>query len=98
PEIIVKAWPKLAEFCTPQVVGSHLDGIPCVNPSKADLSKVKLGTISVAAGQAAYDWLIYAIDECLAGRADGIVTCPLHNEGLHAAGIDRKSTRLNSSH
>ena len=43
--------------------------------------------MSAAAGRAAYDWLVYAIDECLARRADGIVTCPLHKEGLHAAGV-----------
>lgn len=61
--------------------------IPIVNPSAADLSKVKLGEVSAEAGRAAYDWLCYAIDECLAGRADGIVTCPLHKEGLHAAGV-----------
>jgi 4-hydroxythreonine-4-phosphate dehydrogenase len=52
------------------------------------LSRVKLGEVSAEAGRAAYDWLVYAIDECLAGRADGIVTCPLHKEGLHAAGVD----------
>lgn len=61
--------------------------IPIVNPSKADLSRVKLGEVSAEAGRAAYDWLCFAIDECLAGRADGIVTCPLHKEGLHAAGV-----------
>lgn len=61
--------------------------IPFVNPSAADLSCVKYGRVSAEAGRAAYDWLVYAIDECLAGRADGIVTCPLHKEGLHAAGV-----------
>jgi 4-hydroxythreonine-4-phosphate dehydrogenase len=62
--------------------------VPLINPSKADLSVVRTGEVSAAAGRAAYDWLVYAIDECLAGRADGIVTCPLHKEGLHAAGVN----------
>lgn len=62
-------------------------GVPCVNPSTADLSGVRFGEVSAAAGRAAYDWLVYAIDECLAGRADGVVTLPLHKEGLHAAGV-----------
>ncbi|MFO0849599.1 MAG: 4-hydroxythreonine-4-phosphate dehydrogenase PdxA [Gemmataceae bacterium] len=91
PEIVAKAWPKLPEFCTPTVVGDPdrlPAGVPCVNPSAADLSGVRLGGVSAEAGRAAYDWLVYAIDECLAGRADGIVTCPLHKEGLHAAGVD----------
>ncbi len=91
PEVVAKAWPKLHEYADPVVVGDPARlpaGVPCVNPSKADLSGVRLGEVSAAAGRAAYDWLAYAIDECLAGRADGIVTCPLHKEGLHAAGAD----------
>lgn len=90
PEVVAKAWPKLREYCQPVVVGDPTRlpaDIPCVNPSSADLSAVRVGEVSAAAGRAAYDWLAYAIDECLAGRADGIVTCPLHKEGLHAAGV-----------
>jgi 4-hydroxythreonine-4-phosphate dehydrogenase len=91
PEIVAKAWPYLTAHCRPTVVGDPArlpPGIPCVNPSSADLAMVPVGTVTAVAGRAAYDWLVYAIDECLAGRADGIVTCPLHKEGLHAAGID----------
>ena len=90
PEIVAKAWPTLHAHCQPVVVGSPEflpAGVRCVNPSAADLSRVKLGAVRGEAGQAAYDWLCFAIDECLAGRADGIVTCPLHKEGLHAAGV-----------
>jgi len=90
PEIVAKAWPQLHEYCQPVVIGDPARlpaGLPVVNPSSADLSGVKLGEVSAEAGKAAYDWLCYAIDECLAGRADGIVTCPLHKEGLHAAGV-----------
>lgn len=91
PEIIAKAWPHFAAHCRPTVVGDPVrlpPGIHCVNPSQADLSRVPVGVVTADAGRAAYDWLCFAIDECLAGRADGIVTCPLHKEGLHAAGID----------
>lgn len=90
PEIVAQAWPRLHSHCQPVVIGDPRflpAGIPCVNPSSADLSGVIRGQVSAEAGQAAYDWLCYAIDECLAGRADGIVTCPLHKEGLHAAGV-----------
>lgn len=90
PEVIAKAWPALLAVCRPTVVGDPArlpPGVPCVNPSAADLSRVELGKVSAEAGRAAYDWLVYAIDECLAGRADGIVTLPLHKEGLHAAGV-----------
>jgi len=91
PEIVAAAWPALGAHCQPVVIGDPAklpSGIACVNPSTADLSNVRLGRISADAGRAAYDWLCFAIDECLAGRADGIVTCPLHKEGLHAAGIE----------
>jgi 4-hydroxythreonine-4-phosphate dehydrogenase len=90
PEIVARAWPKLTAVCDPVVVGDPTrlpEEIPCVNPSSADLSNVRIGQVSAEAGRAAFDWLVYAIDECLAGRADGIVTCPLHKEGLHAAGV-----------
>jgi 4-hydroxythreonine-4-phosphate dehydrogenase len=91
PEIVGTAWPTLHEYCRPVVIGDPArlpPDIPAVNPSGADLSGVRVGRVSAAAGRAAYDWLVYAIDECLAGRAAGIVTCPLHKEGLHAAGVD----------
>jgi 4-hydroxythreonine-4-phosphate dehydrogenase len=90
PEIVVKAWPRLSQYCEPIAVGDPTrlgPQISCINPSSVPLDDVPLGVITAAGGRAAYDWLIYAIDECLAGRADGIVTCPLHKEGLHAAGI-----------
>jgi 4-hydroxythreonine-4-phosphate dehydrogenase len=63
------------------------DRIPCLRATEQDLRGVVPGQVSAAAGRAAYDFLIRAIDETLAGRADGIVTAPLHKEGLHAAGI-----------
>src|SRR5262249_43195836 len=61
--------------------------IPCVAASSQDLSTVGPGRVTAAAGRAAYDFLCYAIDATLAKRADGIVTAPLHKEGLHAAGL-----------
>lgn len=100
PEIVAKAWPRLTEFAAPVVVGDpawvrrggeavgrSTADIPVVNPSAPDLSGVRVGQVSAAAGRAAFDWLTFAIDECLAGRAAGIVTCPLNKEGLHAAGV-----------
>jgi 4-hydroxythreonine-4-phosphate dehydrogenase len=61
--------------------------IPVLAGSEQDLRAVHIGKVSPAAGRAAYDFLCRAIDETIAGRADGIVTLPLHKEGLHAAGI-----------
>ena len=61
---------------------------PCICASQAQLKQVIRGTVSAAAGQAAYDFLVDAIARTMRGEADAIVTAPLHKEGLHAAGIN----------
>jgi 4-hydroxythreonine-4-phosphate dehydrogenase len=61
--------------------------IPVLSATTTSLRDVQTGRVSAAAGQAAYDFLCKAIDLTMAGEADGIVTCPLHKEGLHAAGV-----------
>jgi 4-hydroxythreonine-4-phosphate dehydrogenase len=63
------------------------DCLPCLPATQQDLSAVNPGTVTAAAGRAAYDFLCCAIDLTLADEADGIVTAPLHKEGLHAAGL-----------
>jgi 4-hydroxythreonine-4-phosphate dehydrogenase len=62
--------------------------IPCLRGSDQDLRQVVAGQISAAAGRAAYDFLVKAIDLTVTGLADGIVTAPLQKEGLHAGGLD----------
>jgi 4-hydroxythreonine-4-phosphate dehydrogenase len=64
-----------------------VDVLPCLPGSDQDLHAVEPGRVSAAAGRAAYDFLCRAIDWTMAGDADGIVTAPLHKEGLHAAGL-----------
>jgi 4-hydroxythreonine-4-phosphate dehydrogenase len=61
--------------------------VPCLAGSDQDLRAVEPGRVSAAAGRAAYDFLCRAIDLTLSGAADGIVTAPLHKEGLRAAGL-----------
>jgi 4-hydroxythreonine-4-phosphate dehydrogenase len=61
--------------------------VPCLIASTQNLDQVQPGRVSAAAGKAAYDFLCAAIDQALAGTADGIVTAPLHKEGLRAAGL-----------
>lgn len=61
--------------------------IPCLTVDTADLSKVPIGVITAEGGQAAHDFLVRAIDLTKFGDADGIVTLPLHKEGLHLAGL-----------
>lgn len=67
---------------------SSANRIAVLQGSDQDLADVQAGEIGAAAGRAAYDFLCTAIDLTMQGEADGIVTCPLHKEGLHAGGID----------
>src|SRR5262245_29359129 len=64
------------------------DMVPCLVATDQDLPDVRPGAIHAAAGRAAYDFLCAAIDHVMAGTADGIVTAPLHKEGLRAAGLN----------
>jgi 4-hydroxythreonine-4-phosphate dehydrogenase len=61
--------------------------VACIPATDQDLGGVVPGRVSAAAGRAAYDFLCRAIDLAVAGAADGIVTAPLHKEGLRAAGL-----------
>ncbi len=69
----------------PDEAEPSVDVVPCLVGSKVDLRGVRPGQIEASAGRAAYDFLCRAIDETTTGNADGIVTAPLHKEGLHAA-------------
>lgn len=66
-------------------------GLPGVIDALADrwidLSTVVPCAVSAAAGRAAFDFLVHAINLTRAGLADAIVTLPLHKEGLYAAGL-----------
>jgi 4-hydroxythreonine-4-phosphate dehydrogenase len=84
---LVGAPARVLPVSHPAEADASPDLVPCLAASAQDLRGVEPGRVSAAAGRAAYDFLCRAIDEALAGTADGIVTAPLHKEGLHAAGL-----------
>ncbi len=45
----------------------------------------EMGKISARCGDAAYRYFAHAVDECLTGRAQGIVTAPLNKEAMNSA-------------
>jgi len=81
----------LSAVVRPTLAGHALEAtpnlIPCLQGSDQDLTRVVPGRVTAEAGRAAYDFLCTAVDQTLAGAADGIVTAPLHKEGLRAAGL-----------
>lgn len=72
---------------SPTQASPTLECIPCISASSVDLSKIEPCRVSANAGRAAYDFLCAAIDLTLNQQAEGIVTLPLHKEGLHEAGL-----------
>ncbi|MBV9125437.1 MAG: 4-hydroxythreonine-4-phosphate dehydrogenase PdxA [Planctomycetes bacterium] len=84
---LVKLSARVVPVQHPESAEAGTDFIPCLAGSSQDVSGVEVGRVSAAAGRAAYDYLCTAIDLTLAGAADGIVTAPLHKEGLRAASL-----------
>jgi 4-hydroxythreonine-4-phosphate dehydrogenase len=60
--------------------------IACCNPTRPETAEAPPGTISAAAGDAAFRCLELAAQLALSGHADAIVTAPLNKEALHLAG------------
>jgi 4-hydroxythreonine-4-phosphate dehydrogenase len=84
---LVRSPARVRVVTDPGEVEPAADVVPCLAGSTQRLEEVQPGRVSAAAGKAAYDFLCRAIDLTLAGQAAGIVTAPLHKEGLHAAGL-----------
>ncbi len=84
---LAKIKAKVVEGTNPNEMNARADCIPLFQGTKQRLDQVRLGHITAEAGRAAYDFLCAAIDLTKEGRADGIVTLPLHKEGLHLAGL-----------
>ncbi len=84
---LTKIKAKVVEINNPEQMDAHADCIPILQGTKQRLDQVRLGHTTAEAGRAAYDFLCAAIDWTKEGRADGIVTLPLHKEGLHLAGL-----------
>ncbi len=60
--------------------------IPCLPVGSDAVLDVPHGQVDGRTGQAAYEAVILAIDDTLAGKFAGIVTAPLSKAALHAAG------------
>jgi 4-hydroxythreonine-4-phosphate dehydrogenase len=52
-----------------------------------DPNHFKPGESDARTGRATYEYVVSAIDTCLAGRVEAVVTCPANKEAMQAAGI-----------
>src|SRR5690606_25522650 len=72
-----------------ELVGPPRDpvaGIAIDEQMRSSFVDVRPGVVAAAAGDAAFRWLMRAVDLALAGDVDGIVTAPLNKYALHQAG------------
>jgi 4-hydroxythreonine-4-phosphate dehydrogenase len=76
------------EILAPAEAEPSREQIPCIQGTVQQLHEVKPGHKGADGARGAYDFLCAAISWTRQGQADGIVTLPLHKEGLHAAGLD----------
>ncbi|MCH7909038.1 MAG: 4-hydroxythreonine-4-phosphate dehydrogenase PdxA [Candidatus Hydrogenedentes bacterium] len=71
---------------TPEEALALSEGIAVLECS-ASPPKRRPGVLDADAGRAAMMWLDAAIQYAVAGRVGGIVTCPIHKEGIRRAGF-----------
>ncbi len=72
---------------SPEEADPSADLIPCLPATSQDLSTILPGKVDPRAGQAAFDFLIQAIDLAIVGKVDAITTLPINKEALHEAGV-----------
>jgi 4-hydroxythreonine-4-phosphate dehydrogenase len=83
PEISLKAAadPAVLDVCQPALYGPH---------DPAALTRFAPGRLSAAAGRAAYDAIVRAVDDVRLGHLDAIATAPINKEAFALAGIPFK--------
>jgi 4-hydroxythreonine-4-phosphate dehydrogenase len=83
PEIAVKAArdPRVTAVCRPVLYGPHSSGATAEFPR---------GQISASSGRAAYDAIVAATNDALAGRVHAVATAPINKAAFAAAGLPWK--------
>jgi len=79
PEISIKAAesPRVREVCRPVIYGPHHAG---------DVARFPAGRVDAASGRAAYEAIVEATRDALAGTIAGIATAPINKASFAAAG------------
>jgi 4-hydroxythreonine-4-phosphate dehydrogenase len=83
PEIAVKASvdPRVLAVCRPVLYGPH---------TNEALRDFPIGRVDTASGRAAYDAIVQATTDALAGRVQGMATAPINKASFAAAGLPWK--------
>jgi 4-hydroxythreonine-4-phosphate dehydrogenase len=83
PEIAIKASrdPRVTAVCRPVLYGPH---------SAETVSSFPRGEVNAPSGRAAYDAIVSATEDALAGRVQAIATAPINKAAFAAAGLPWK--------
>lgn len=76
----------VADFHQAMIHAGNQDLIPCWNPARDSVLQAPQRVVSALAGDAAFQYLVSAIELVQRGFADAIATAPLNKEALHLAG------------
>lgn len=76
---------ELVEVESPEEALALQEGIAILE-CNASPPKRRPGVLDAEAGRAAMEWLEEAVQYAMAGRVGGLVTCPIHKEGIRLAG------------
>ncbi len=77
----------LRAISDPQEVSATEDAICVLEAVPFDVAALAMGEVSAACGAAAVGYFETAVNLCLEDRVQGVVTCPINKEAVHAAGF-----------
>jgi len=70
----------------PEELPVDIGSIAVMEPLAFEVDNLVQGEVSATCGEAAVRYFETAVELCLDGRVDGVVTCPINKEAVHAAG------------
>lgn len=72
---------------SPEDIVDSLQTIQVLEPVSFDASSLIAGQVAASCGEAAVRYFETAVTLCLHARIQGVVTCPINKEAVHAAGF-----------
>ena len=72
---------------SPEDIVDSLQTIQVLEPVSFDASSLVVGQVAASCGEAAVRYFETAVTLCLDARIQGVVTCPINKEAVHAAGF-----------
>ena len=72
---------------SPEDIVDSLQAIQVLEPVSFDTSSLVVGQVAASCGEAAVRYFETAVTLCLDARIQGVVTCPINKEAVHAAGF-----------